>query len=303
METPQRILVIRGGALGDFVVTLPVFAALRQKFPNAYLASLCSPAHGTLVEETGIVDEWRDLNGRAWVGLFEDGEIAREDCSSWLAGFDCVVSFLHDPCGVFHGHVERITGVPVLTGCHRPEAGAGKPAAVILLEALNPLGLADADRVSRMRLPSKIIDPGRLALHPGSGSEAKNWPAGRWKELIGHLVAGGEALLLIGGECEAERVADLGREFAVHSIINEPLPQVARALAGCRGLVGHDSGITHLAAALGVPCVCLWGETDEMVWRPAGDFVTLLRGKDGVNSIEAATVLCAIKKCTRSIDS
>jgi len=303
METPKRILVIRGGALGDFVVTLPVFSALRRAFPNAHLAALCGPAKGALVEAAGLVEQWQNLEGRAWAGFFVDEPIGPTDHTNWLAGFDCVVSFLHDPQGVFHGHVERITGRPVLVGCPRPEAGAGKAAAEVMLEALAPLGLSAVDPVPRIQFSFEPERTGRLALHSGSGSVLKNWPVRRWEKLVGRLVSAGQPLLLIGGECEAEQVADIGREFRVPSIINRPLPHVARALAGCRGLVGHDSGISHLASALGVPCICLWGETDQIVWQPAGEFVTVLRGEQGVASIEVSAVLDAIKKWLPAIDS
>ena len=58
--------------------------------------------------------------------------------------------------------------------------------------------------------------------------------------------------------------------------------------------VGHDSGITHLAAALGVPCVVLWGETNRNIWQPPQNHVTVLRGGKGLKEISVDAVLAAV---------
>ena len=69
-STPSRILVVRGGAIGDFVLTLPVLAALRAAYPQAGIAVLVSRECGELAVAGGLVDEARSLEGREWVGFF-----------------------------------------------------------------------------------------------------------------------------------------------------------------------------------------------------------------------------------------
>lgn len=306
MKNPQRILVIRGGALGDFVVTLPVLAALRGAFPKADLGVLCHRAHGRLVEAANCVDEWRDLEARDWAGLFVHEPLEESESRTWLAGFDLVVSFLHDATGIFHRHISQLSGGEILVGCACPSNGSGRPASETMLEVLAPLDLEHCDPVPRLQfvLENTVARP--LALHPGSGSELKNWPEAKWEQLIGRLCKEGERLLLIGGESEAERVERLVNHFAtdnVRAMVNRPLAEVAQTLAGCRGLVGHDSGISHLTAALNVPCVLMWGATDEMVWRPAGKRVSTIRGTNGIRSIKVSSVLGEITKCLPYIDS
>ena len=306
MKKPQRILVIRGGALGDFVVSLPVLAALRGAYPKAHLGVLCHRAHGRLLEVANCVDEWRDLEARDWVGLFVDEPLRESGSNAWLSGFDLIVSFLHDATGVVHRHINQLSGGQLLIGCARPPNGACRPASEMMLEALEPLDLKHCDPVPQLQFDFENEGAKILALHPGSGSELKNWPEAKWEQLIGRLSEEGERLLLIGGESEADRVGRLADQFAsenVRAMINRPLPEVAQTLAGCRGMVGHDSGVSHLSAALNVPCVLMWGATDEEVWRPAGNGVSILRGTNGISSIEVGAVLDEIKKCLPSIDS
>ena len=79
-------------------------------------------------------------------------------------------------------------------------------------------------------------------------------------------------------------------------MLNQLLPAVARAIGGCRWFVGHDSGITHLASALGLPCIVLWAQTNETVWRPLGADVHVLKNPNGIDSITPRRVFDLLKK-------
>jgi len=135
----------------------------------------------------------------------------------------------------------------------------------------------------------------RLALHPGSGSERKNWPEERWRDLIGQLLDKTNLLfLLVGGEAERDRVSRLSAIFPAGRLEvaqDLPLVELAKRLEPCIGFVGHDSGITHLAAALGLAGLVLWGETNENVWRPGGGRMILLRHPKGLGAIAVESVL------------
>src|SRR5204863_4359980 len=119
-----------------------------------------------------------------------------------------------------------------------------------------------------------------LAAHPGSGSPEKNWPEEKWRELLVKL--GGISrvrLVLVGGEAEEDRLARLFSELSkeqLELVHNQPLPQLASRLAACDGFIGHDSGITHLAAAMGTPVIALWGRSAFPVWRPCGSKVMVI---------------------------
>src|SRR5207245_11414227 len=94
-----------------------------------------------------------------------------------------------------------------------------------------------------------------LALHPGSGDERKNWPEANWADLLHYLIQATDLkLLVIGGEAEGERLQRLAAALPpVRTRVAQSLPLIdlARLLQGCAAFIGHDSGISHLAAAVG----------------------------------------------------
>ena len=299
MGHPKKILIIRGGAIGDFILTLPVFQALKVLLPTAEIGCLSPPGIGELARMAGLSDEVRCLEDGCWAMFFvEQGELDSA-ASEWLASFDYIISFLHDPGGVWRANVARVTEGRFLTGCHRPTDESAEPASMTLLRVLEPLGIVQADPLARIVLAQPPTRSNIIALHPGSGSELKNWPEQKWEQFISILIKDGESLLLVGGEAEFEKVRRLAALFPnanLRVLLNEPLTTVSRELAACRLFVGHDSGITHLAAALGLPCLVLWAETNEKVWRPLGDHVHIIKNPDGIMLIEPCFIFGLIKK-------
>jgi ADP-heptose:LPS heptosyltransferase len=131
--------------------------------------------------------------------------------------------------------------------------------------------------------------PYRIAVHPGSGSPRKNWGYERWADTLGRLhdaLGPDVSFLVVSGEAEAgtirEFLALLGARAIPHDHLESaPLPDLARALAACHLFLGHDSGISHLAAAAEVPGLLLFGPTDPAVWAPAHPSVVPLRAPSG----------------------
>ena len=138
-------------------------------------------------------------------------------------------------------------------------------------------------------------------MHPGSGSAAKNWPVEKWRQLAGKLLAANPEvkLAIIGGEADAAAVSAL-RGLAASRVVlweNLPLPELARRLAGARLYLGHDTGVSHLAAAAGVPSLLLFGPSDPGVWAPPHEHVRVLRAPEGnLPNLPVATVLAALTR-------
>ena len=134
-----------------------------------------------------------------------------------------------------------------------------------------------------------------MALHPGSGGEHKNWPEAKWAELLQNLInQTAFNILLVGGEAEGERLQRLAAALPpARSRVaqSRPLPELAQMLQQCAGFIGHDSGISHLAAAVGLPGLLLWGETTEEIWRPPSDKMTILRHSAGLPDLPVNQVL------------
>lgn len=297
--TRGKILVIRGGAIGDFILTLPALAALRQQFPHAHLEVLGYPHIVQLAQAGGLVDRVQAIEARGLASFFaRDGELP-EELRDYFSEFDIIVSYLYDPDQIFQTNIKRCSPGQFIVGPHRPNEVERTHATEVYLKPLERLAIFAADAVPRLALdPRPSPRDSMLALHPGSGSERKNWPEAKWAGLIEHLLTETTAnLLLVGGEAEGERLQKLAAALPLHRCgvaKNLPLAELARQLQSCCGFVGHDSGITHLAAALGLPCVVLWAETVEEIWRPQGNRVQIIREISGLHNLSVPRVAAEV---------
>jgi ADP-heptose:LPS heptosyltransferase len=118
------------------------------------------------------------------------------------------------------------------------------------------------------------------AIHPGSGSSHKNWPLERFLETAEKLRGRNQVLpiFLLGPvEQEPGEISNSVIQGRGFPIIQElPLPLMAGVLSHCSGYLGNDSGVSHLAAAVGIPTVVLFGPTDPSFWSPRGSAVRIL---------------------------
>jgi heptosyltransferase-2 len=299
-----KILVIRGGAIGDFILTLPAIAALRQQFPEAHLEVLGYPHIIQLAEAAGLVDRVQSIEARALAGFFARRGALAEDLADYFSEFDIILSYLYDPDDIFKTNIARCSTAQFIVGPYRPNEAEKLHATKVYLKPLERFAIFDADHLPRLKVGAAIspVEKGNghaarrtLALHPGSGSEKKNWPEAKWADLLQQLVHSTDFnLLLIGGEAEGERLQRLAAALPItRSRVAQSLPltDLARLIQPCAAFVGHDSGISHLAAALGLPGVVLWGHTVEEIWRPPQEGVVVLKNAGGLRMIPVRQVM------------
>jgi len=293
--TPGKILVIRGGAIGDFVLTLPALAALRRQFPQTRLEVLGYSHIAQLALAGGLADEIRSIDARPLAGFFARGGNLDTALQEYFSSFAIIISYLYDPDETFQANVTRSSKAQFIVGPHRPDENAGVHATEVFLKPLERLAIFGAEAAPRLSLnpPSATIH--QLAVHPGSGSERKNWPETKWMELLQELIRATEmSLLLVGGEAEAGRLARLSASLPrsrLQLADNLSLTELAHRLSACSAFVGHDSGISHLAAAVGLPSLVLWGDTLEAVWRPQGEHVKIVRAGESLRQLSVTRVM------------
>lgn len=296
-----KILVIRGGAIGDFILTLPVLTALRQQFPQAHLEVLGYPHIVQLAEAGGLVNRVQPIEARGLASFFaRNGELP-EELRDYFSEFNIILSYLYDPDGIFQENVQRCSPAQFIAGPHRPDETQHSHATEVFLKPLERLAIFAADAIPKLAFaPRPALRGPTLALHPGSGSERKNWPEDNWLALIELvLVTTNLNLLLIGGEAEGERLQRLAAALPPTRCVvakNLPLAELGARMQSCVGFVGHDSGITHLAAALGLSCLVLWAHTREDIWRPRGERVHILRENSGLAQLSVARVHAELTK-------
>ena len=308
-----KILVIRGGAIGDFILTLPAFAALRRQFPQAHLEVLGYPHIAQLAVAGGLADRVQPIEARGLAGFFARGGTLEQDLMDYFSEFDLVISYLYDPDEIFKTNVGRCLVKQFIVGPHRPDETERRHATQVYLKPLERLAIFDADPVPRLSITPQLLGAAKrskdgstlnqLVLHPGSGSEKKNWPEAKWAGLSQQIMATTRwNLLLVGGEAEGERLRRLAAALPpARCAIAQglPLAELAQRIQSGAAFVGHDSGITHLAAAVGLPCVVLWADTLEEVWRPQGESLAVLKDITGVQAISVERVLNELCKLNR----
>ncbi|MBA3963674.1 MAG: glycosyltransferase family 9 protein [Chthoniobacterales bacterium] len=296
----SRILVVRGGAIGDFILTLPALRLLREAFPAAHLEILGYQHIVALAQMSGYANATRSIEYAGLASFFSrDGELAPE-LMEYFGSFRQIVSYLFDPDEIFAANLKRsgvrnfIAGSPKITDQEHAARQLARP--------LERLALYLDDAAAVLTPPGTMeVGAGTLAIHPGSGSERKNWPIERFAEVAAAWLLPNEMrkLVLVGGEADGERLDRLRALLPNERIElaqNLPLTELAARLRNCGLFLGHDSGVSHLAAAIGTPAVLLFGPTEPDVWAPLNPRVRVLRASClTMSGISVAAVVEALR--------
>ncbi len=304
-----RILVIRGGAIGDFVVTLPAIKLLREAFPEAHLEILGYRHIVALGEGRFYADASRSIEYGAMAGFFVPRSELAPDLVEYFASFQQIVSYLFDPEHHFENSLRRTGAKHILQAFVKIDDSAhaaqqlARPLERLALYLESPAATlhpkAD-DRDFATRFLAECDERPLIALHPGSGSGLKNWPIEKWAEFGKALMARDPRpqLLLVGGEADYERLDALVKGWSDAAVLvarDLPLPELAALLERATRFVGHDSGISHIAAAVGAPCTLLFGPTDPTVWAPANAGVTVIAAPGGdLSALSVDAVLAGV---------
>jgi heptosyltransferase-3 len=287
----KRILVIRGGAIGDFILTLPAIKLLRENFRDDHIEILGYKQTIALAQNRFYANATRSIDYAPLSRFFERDAELPSDLVEYFAGFDLIVSYLFDPDEIFADNL-RLAGAKRLITAS-PKFNDHEHAAIQLAASLRQIGL-------HLQSPAAELFPNQsdrdfaaeflkhstsqfVAIHPGSGSEKKNWPIQNWIELGENIQRSGNTVIVVGGEADAGRISrlrSLWKNKSVLFAINFPLPHLAAILENTI-FVGHDSGISHVAAAVGAKCLLIFGPTNPAVWAPANKKVKIIRAPDG----------------------
>ncbi len=337
------MLVLRSGALGDFVLTLPVLEALRSSLPRARICYVGRGEFGALARMGSLADEVIPEDRPEVVALFSDSPGvpagpgrsrtcrpgAADGIRKGLGRVDLAVSFISSD--VLTRNLLAAGAGEVLSCRPRPPFDVLRTAALSLSKVRPPAGgeghasdhlvsvlrgriEVPARAVPRLRVPGDLrerarkllrergLEAGRfLALHPGSGSPRKSWPAARFAglaRLARRELGLGIAVLLGPAEEEgAKGFLDAFEPVADACFDRPPLESLAGLLSGCAAYVGNDSGVTHLAAAVGAPTVAVFGPTDPAVWGPRGGNARVVRDRSGkLGSVRVDQALEALRE-------
>lgn len=311
MEIPKNVLIIKPGALGDTLLTLPAVAALRRAWPDAGFHWVGYPAHLEWLKGTAYLDACLSIDSHLFCHLF-DG-LADEPLMELLSRYDYGIAWIRDPQSMAGAAFRRAFGNRCLVSSSFPAPGCGIHTGDHLLQTLRGIAdprvsaaLSDAPTAALLRgiysagesPPGLAFPPLRVMIHPGSGDRHKCWPLERFQAVAETLQSQAKAeICWLLGPAESRMEEEMRRYCHRHSmelIIEPRLRELSQRLQETRVFLGNDSGVTHLSAALGVGTWVLFGPTDPKEWAPQGNHVhvfvpeTPQRGPDGQRAQDGA---------------
>lgn len=301
-ESPMNILLIQLKRIGDLILTTPAIAAVREKFPNARISLIVSPAVEGLLPAIRGVDKVFVIRGKMddlfdWIGIslrrFDYClDFTRNDRSSFLT----FISRARQR--ITSDHPNLRTKLRVRSYNHLVESPVRLLHTVDYhLGLLKPLGIEDASPNIQLNLPdAKVanaelllknaqIEGDFIILHPGSARPEKFWEVERWREVIDHSTRAHQIPCVVTGgrsQIEQSQIAAI-KSLAPNGLIDfsgkTDLLTLAALVRKARLLVTVDSAPMHFAAAWGTPQVVLFGPTNPFHWHPRSDFAIVLLGK------------------------
>lgn len=276
----KSILLIRYSALGDVVLASSLVAPLRQQYPLARIEWVTDAAYAGLLE--GVVDRvipfsrkdgasraavLREVKGR--FGLAIDLQNKLWSMRLARAAAPERLRFVRrtplEALGSLLGRDVILDGAPATELYARAARLERSGALQVKVSA-----------AATARAVELLPEASWVAVAPGAAWETKRWPADRLAQVAAGLRQDGHRIALVGGPMDGA-LLDVIREGCRPDVdlSTESLPVLAAALGRVRLLIGNDSGLVHVAAAMGRPALALFGPTSVKRWGPRAPGVAL----------------------------
>lgn len=303
----HRVLVVRAGAVGDVLLTLPALHSLRQQYPSAHITVVGYPHLWEVAG--GLIDEVHSIDDPIWAGLF--GAPMSPALLTRLQRADLLVAWtVRAPTGEVVSAVRTVHATPYPPpGIHASawlastlgespaDPSSGPPAVPPNILGLTPAELTE----TRSAVTGLVGSADPIVIHPGAGAAWKRWPPDRFAALI-HALSPDRPIALVEGLADAEPVT------AIQTAVERPVPviretslrRLAAFLSHASLYIGNDSGITHLAALASAPTIALFGPTDPASWAPLG-IVRIVRRCFATTSRQGEIRVCDSHPCMEAI--
>ncbi len=253
----MKRLIIRPGAIGDFIVSIPAIECLRATYLEVWTAPANVPFAARIADgaraipSTGL--DLLELTGPS------------DELLASLRSFDKIISWYGAMRPEFREAMARLH-LPVEYFVALPAEGQGRHAADFYLDQVRSIAPCNSDGIPHIACPA--ARGAAAVIHPFAGSARKCWPMPRFQELARRL----ERTMPVEWCAGPDEDLPGARRFT-------DLYELACWLSGARVYIGNDSGPTHLAAATGAPVVALFGPSDPTVWAPRGRRVKVVAAR------------------------
>lgn len=307
---PLSILVIRRDNIGDLVCTTPLFSVLRQHFPHAHLAALVNSYNAPVLRNNPDLDAvhvyrkakhrhsgesrlsiWLETLRLIWSLRQQSFDFAIGATPARQASNLKFAKLVNAKQIIAYGEksdgIDLPLPVSAITGKHEAES---------VMQLLGPLGIhvpPPPTRVFAGASTHKIPERGQaplIALHISARKPAQRWPIENFAKLARSLHQQVEARFILlwspgasdnplhpGDDDKAKRLMQSCADLPITAVPTRALTELIDALADCDQVICSDGGAMHLAAGLGKPIVCFFGNSDAVRWHPWGVHYELLQ--------------------------
>ena len=290
-KRPLRVLIVRVGAMGDVLHGMPAVAALRERMPDCFIGWAVEPRWKALLEgdSAGMVDrvhlvatrEWkkrpfsrwtlrsisalrRELRSEEYDVCVDIQGLIRSSVIGWMAGTKRYVGSENPrekQAKWLYGERVKVQATHVIDkACEL--VGAGIREALQPVQPLLPVNAAAETWCDSHLVELGVRDGGFVLLSPAAGWGAKTWPAERWQLLARQLSEEGYAVLVNRGGPADRRITEAAAGDGPGRLVDCGIAELIALTRRAKLVVGGDTGPVHLAAALGLPAVALFGPTD-----------------------------------------
>jgi lipopolysaccharide heptosyltransferase III len=313
----KNLLIVHPGALGDGLLALPALRVLQITFPGHRLIWFGHKELGDVLVDAREVHQSYSFDRLEFLAYRGKNDSNQENFLSILRRCDRALGWLEDTDGIWRSWLKaagiqncifRSPHDPTLLNNHmvdryveilQPWARTTQVLCDIETN-VSPARHLALPKSSSERVSCPIKEP-LIVLHAGSGSRYKCASPVLWASIVNGLMMANpkRKICLVGGPADIDSLRNLQGllahlEYAI--LTGMDLLQVAQYLQHAQLFIGHDSGLSHLAASLGIPSVLLFGPTDPAKWAPRGNQVAVIR--KFCHCIGKASILhCTDKPC------
>lgn len=327
-EKSPRLLIVRRDNIGDLVCTTPLIRALRERYPTGWIGVLANSYNAPILDGNPDVDEVfvytkakHRAPGESLLGIFRHRLSMMAKLRAMRLDEVILATPTPQPRGVAWARwlsPQRVVGFGEL-----PHLDVSLPLATTpMSEAEDVFRIAHLHGVGGDPPPCRVVATGSksdlvtVAIHISARKPSQRWPAERFAELL-QKVNGERATRFVllwspgaadnplhpGDDAKAAALlAALGPRFPIEPVRTETLGQLIAALSRCHAIVCADGGAMHLAAGLGLPVVCLFGDSNAERWHPWGvPYRLIQKPSRQVADIAASEVAAALNELRDSI--
>ncbi len=328
LEACQRVVVLHQGALGDFLLALSLVQPAAKQLNNPLIIAISGNPVAKLAAGRSVITSRQSPEETNLHTLFGDSPPKSEIWAEILQDADLVISFLGAPDSHVHNRLSHVSEAKIISIDPRPmdetqakrihithqwwqdirkqEPRFPKPMPPVISRTIyqsgNNTSKSSHENVAFSSNKDETSLP--IIIHPGSGGREKCWPWKRFFQLADELGRSCNISWMLG-PAELERTPEVNRSLRRRCdsspgealIVEENLAIAAFFLCRAGLYIGNDGGMTHLAAALGLETVAIFGPTDPYVWRPLGNHVHIAATSTVGDSIDKISVEQVLEVC------